>query len=201
LASIRAILSQRAASATFIGHFCSNYFWYFLLTWLPFYLVRERHFSLSAMATIGAFAYLVTGTLTTLTGWLSDRSIAAGATPTRIRKTCTGGGLGLATIVLAVVAVPNRTASLVFLMLACMSYGVYSSSHWATNQTLAGPQVAGKWSGLQNCVANLAGVVAPLITGIVVERTGHFFWAFAISPPWFYLAPLIMYSFLGWSNR
>jgi ACS family glucarate transporter-like MFS transporter len=33
---------------------------------------------------------------------------------------------------------------------------------------------------LQNCVANLAGVAAPAITGFAVERTGRFFWAFAI---------------------
>jgi MFS family permease len=92
-----------------------------------------------------------------------------------------GGGLGFATIILAVAVVPNRTASVVFLMLACISYGIYSSSHWATTQTLAGPRVAGKWSGLQNFVANLAGVVAPLITGIVVYKTGQFFWAFALS--------------------
>jgi MFS family permease len=92
-----------------------------------------------------------------------------------------GVGMGFATIIVLVAVVPNRTASIVFLMLACMSYGVYSSSHWATTQTLAGSLAAGKWSGLQNFVANLAGVVAPLVTGVVVERTGQFFWAFAIS--------------------
>jgi sugar phosphate permease len=179
--STRAIVSRRDAWATFIGHFCSNYFWYFVLTWLPFYLVRERHFSMSKMATIGAGAYLVTGAVTTLTGYISDRLIAAGATATRVRKTCMGGGMGFAPIIVAVAVVPDRTASMVFLFLACMSYGVYSSSHWATSQTLAGPRAAGKWSGLQNCVANLAGVVAPLVTGIVVDKTGQFFWAFAIA--------------------
>jgi sugar phosphate permease len=152
-----------------------------VLTWLPFYLVRERHFSMSKMATIGAGAYLVTGAVTTLTGYISDRLIAAGATATRVRKTCMGGGMGFAPIILAVAVVPDRAASMVFLFLACMSYGVYSSSHWATSQTLAGPRAAGKWSGLQNCVANLAGVVAPLVTGIVVDKTGQFFWAFAIA--------------------
>jgi MFS family permease len=176
-----AIVSRRDAWATFIGHFCSNYLWYFVLTWLPFYLVRERHFSMSKMATIGAGAYLVTGAVTTLTGYISDRLIAAGATATRVRKTCMGGGMGFAPIIVAVAVVPDRTASMVFLFLACMSYGVYSSSHWATSQTLAGPRAAGKWSGLQNCVANLAGVVAPLVTGIVVDKTGQFFWAFAIA--------------------
>src|SRR5438270_625373 len=48
------ILRRHAAWATFTGHFCGNYFWYFLLTWLPFYLVRERHFSMEAMASLGA---------------------------------------------------------------------------------------------------------------------------------------------------
>ena len=175
------ILIRRDAWATFIGHFCSNYFWYFILTWLPFYLVRERHFSLSEMGTIGAGAYLMTGAVTTFTGLISDRIIARGATPTRVRKTCMGVGMGFAPIIVVVAVVPDRTTSMVFLLLACMSYGIYSSSHWATTQTVAGPLAAGKWSGLQNFVANLAGVVAPIITGFVVARTGQFFWAFVIA--------------------
>ena len=193
--SIGAILSRRDAWATFIGHFCSNYFWYFVLTWLPFYLVRERHFSMSEMATIGAGAYLMTGAVTTMTGLISDRLIAGGATPTRVRKTCMGGGMGFAPIIVIVALAPDRTTSMVFLLLACMSYGVYSSSHWATTQTIAGPLAAGKWSGLQNFVANLAGVVAPLITGVVVERTGQFFWAFAITAV-VALAGAIVYIFV-----
>jgi dipeptide/tripeptide permease len=35
--------------------------------------------------------------------------------------------------------------------------------------------------GIQNLVGNLSGVVAPLVTGYVVDRTGHFYWAFAIA--------------------
>jgi MFS transporter, ACS family, D-galactonate transporter len=179
--SVRRILGLRSAWATFAGHFCSNYFWYFLLTWLPFYLVRERHFSMSTMATLGALAYFVRAAATTVAGWLSDRAIAAGATPTRVRKTCAGAGLGFATVIIAVTAVSDPAASMVLLMLVCGSYGVYASSHWAITQTLAGPLSAGKWSGLQNFLANLAGVVAPAVTGFVVDRTGQFFWAFAVS--------------------
>ena len=37
------IAQQRSAWGTFICLFCGNYTWYFLLTWLPWYLVRERH--------------------------------------------------------------------------------------------------------------------------------------------------------------
>ena len=35
--------------------------------------------------------------------------------------------------------------------------------------------------GVQNCLGNISGVVCPLVTGFVVERTGEFFWAFAIA--------------------
>ena len=96
-------------------------------------------------------------------------------------KTCTGAGLAFATVVVAVAVTSDRTLAMVLLMLACVSYGTFASSHWAIAQTLAGPLAAGKWSGLQNFLGNLAGVAAPAITGIVVDRTGQFFWAFVVS--------------------
>ena len=42
--SIGAILSERSAWFTAFGLFCGNYYWYFLITWLPAYLEKERHF-------------------------------------------------------------------------------------------------------------------------------------------------------------
>ena len=39
------ILSKRDAWGSFFGLFGANYLWYFLLTWLPSYLVNYRHFS------------------------------------------------------------------------------------------------------------------------------------------------------------
>jgi MFS transporter, ACS family, D-galactonate transporter len=175
------ILSQKKIWAASAGHFCGNYFWYFLLTWMPYYLVRERGFSMDNMAITGSLAYCVTALSTTITGWLADRAIAAGHTPTRIRKGCTITGLAFSSVVLGVVIIQGSAASMAILMFACLSYGIFTSSHWAITQTIAGPSAAGKWSGLQNSIANMAGVVAPAITGFVVNKTGQFFWAFAVS--------------------
>jgi len=133
------------------------------------------------MAIAGSMAYCVTALATAFTGWIADRTIAAGSTPTRVRKTCIVTGLTFASVVLVVVIIPEPTPSMAFLMLACICYGVFASSHWAISQTIAGPSAAGKWAGLQNCFANMAGVAAPAITGFVVDKTGHFFWAFAVS--------------------
>ena len=35
--------------------------------------------------------------------------------------------------------------------------------------------------GAQNFVANLAGAVAPALTGFLVDRTGRFYWPFLIT--------------------
>jgi nitrate/nitrite transporter NarK len=50
---------------------------------------------------------------------------------------------------------------------------------WAITQTLAGPLAAGKWTGVQNAIGNLGGVVSPMLTGWIVAETGSFVLAFA----------------------
>jgi len=179
--SVLEILKQRSAWGSCGGLFCGNYFWYFLLTWLPSYMVMERHFSMDRMATMGALAYLAIGLSSALCGWLSDRWIAAGGTPTRVRKTFTVGGLTLSTVILPVVTVHDKDLSMALLFLACIFFGMWSSNHWALIQTLAGPPAAGKWTGIQNGVGNLAGVAAPALTGWLVRRTHEFFWPFAVA--------------------
>ncbi len=175
------ILAQRPFWATFIGHFSGNYFWYFLLTWLPYYLVRERGFTMNQMSGVSTVAYCATGLATIAAGRLADRAIAAGATPTRVRKACATLDLAFATVVIGVAFVRGSAGAMAILIVSCMSYGVFASSHFAIPQTIAGPATAGKWTGLQNCLANMAGIAAPAITGMVVARTGHFYWAFAAS--------------------
>ncbi len=178
--SLLEFLRLRSAWGTCVGLFCGNYVSYFLITWLPFYLVRERHFSMDTMAEVGGTAYLLGAGISVLSGWVSDRWIMSGATPTQVRKTFTGGGIALAGISLGLAAVSGPIACLAMLTLGVIFFGVSSSNIWAITQTLAGPQAAGRWTGFQNFIGNLAGVAAPAITGFVLDRTGHFYWAFAI---------------------
>ncbi len=175
------ILEKRSAWGSFFGHFCGNYYWFFLLTWLPSYLVTERKFSLEQMAKVGSLAYLLIGSATVAAGWLSDRWITAGISPTRVRKGVVVFGLTGSTVILPVAIVQDSTLSISLLLVACMFYGTYTSNHWAITQTLAGPQAAGRWTSFQNGVGNLSGIAAPWLTGFVVQRTGSFHLAFVVS--------------------
>src|SRR5262249_6508125 len=54
------ILRQRSFWGVCAGHFSIIYLLYFMLTWLPFYLIRERHLSMQSMVKV-ATAYLPNG--------------------------------------------------------------------------------------------------------------------------------------------
>jgi ACS family D-galactonate transporter-like MFS transporter len=176
------ILSKRAAWGTFIGLFCGNYVWYFIITWLPSYFRDELHFDQRQMAVFASAPLWVLAASALTSGMISDRWIASGASPTLVRKTFTGLGLGCSTIMFASVLTRNPMSSLVVLCAACLAYGLYSSNLWAITQTLAGPWAAGRWTGLQNAFGNLSGIVAPWLTGWIVQKTGgQFYWAFVVT--------------------
>lgn len=175
------ILSKRAAWGTFIGLFCGNYVWYFIITWLPSYFRDELHFSQKEMAIFASAPLWVLAASALTSGAISDRWIASGASPNRVRKTFTGLGLGLSTVMFLSVLTRNPMSSLLVLCVACLAYGLYSSNLWATTQTMAGPWAAGRWTGLQNAFGNLSGIVAPWLTGWIIQTTGHFYWAFVVT--------------------
>lgn len=174
------IAGQRSAWGTFVCLFCGNYVWYFLLTWLPWYLVRERHYSEAAMGRFGSLAFWAVGGASLISGVISDRLVQRGGSPTFVRKMFAAGGLTGAIVMVLVPMFENQNASLAVLIVACISFGCYSSHPWLIGQTLAGPAAAGRWSGMQNAIGNLAGVVAPWLTGLIVRDTGHFVYAFGV---------------------
>jgi MFS family permease len=172
------ILRERSAWGTFFGLFAIDYAWYFLITWLPTYLVVERHFSMQMMAVMGSVPFWGLAASAAINGWVSDHLIMRGGSPTRVRKSFAASGLLLCTLVLPAAIVPNPWMCIALLTAACLSFGLCTSNHWAITQTIAGPSAAGKWTGLQNAFGNLAGVAAPWVTGVIVSATGQFFYAF-----------------------
>ena len=174
------LVRQRSMWGTCGGLFGANYVLYFEITWLPSYLMHERHLPMGKMATIAGVGYLCYSAGSVIFGWLSDRWIASGGSPTLVRKTFAGVGAGSAGLLLLGCALAEPMVSVILLLLAFGAGGMCGSNIWAITQTIAGPKMAGRWTGLQNFMGNLAGIIAPAVTGFVVDFTGHFFMAFVI---------------------
>jgi MFS transporter, ACS family, D-galactonate transporter len=175
------ILQERSAWGTCLGQFCINYYLYFLVTWLPFYLTRGRNLSMNDMAKAGSLVFFLSAASAAAWGKLSDRWISAGASLTLVRKSSMVLGHVGVGIFLAATALTHGAVFIVTLALIGVFLGISICNGWAITQTLAGPPAAGRWAGMQNFIGNFAGWVAPMLTGFLVDRTGRFYWPFFIT--------------------
>jgi MFS family permease len=176
----RDIVRVRSAWGTFLGLFCGNYAWYFMLTWLPQYFIKVRHFDEKMMTRKVPLVFLSVAAGAVIAGWAADLCIHRGGTPTQVRKAFTAGGLALwALIFLPAGFVQDADVALRLMMVAGLFFGLFSGNHWAVTQTLAGTTAAGKWTGIQNMCGNFAGIVVPWVTGVILDKTGQFYWAVA----------------------
>jgi MFS family permease len=176
-----AILGQRGFWGSALGQFSINYSFYFVLTWLPTYLVKAGGLTVAAMAGVAATIYGIYALSTATCGVISDRWIRRGASPTLVRKAfLLTAALGSAVTIACCAYVPPSSA--VWLLgLTGIFFGMATPMIFAISATLSGPRAAGRWGGAQNLAGQLAGIVAPIVTGLIVDRTGSFSSAFLMS--------------------
>jgi len=194
--SDRVLIRSRVFWGTAIGLFGGNYAWYFMLNWLPSYLEKERHYSGDHLRNVTTLCYLTVAIASASFGFLADWFIRQGFNAGKVRQMSMCLGLGFCCpLMFAAVNAPTERSSTTLLVLMFIAMGGWSSNHWALSQTLAGPGTAGKWTGFQNCIGNLAGIFAPWITGYALDLTHNFFVAFAIASA-FLLIAVISYWFV-----
>lgn len=175
------LFRHRSFWGTSAGHFCANYIFYFMLTWLPSYLVVERHLSTATMAKIASLFYVVDAASAFLSGWIQDFWIRRGYTATVVRKSAMAIGFSIAAIGVTGCGLAGPDGYLPWLLAAGVGCGAPAAGTFAFAQTLAGPQATGRWYGSQNGFGYVAGIVAPALTGFVLERTGSFAAPFAVT--------------------
>jgi MFS transporter, ACS family, D-galactonate transporter len=179
-ASTAAIFAQRSFWGAALGHFSVNYVFYFMLTWLPSYLVYDRGLSMQQMVRSAGIYYLTDAGSAAITGWVSDYCMRRGASATVVRKSVMGIGYFIAIVAIAGLALAGPRSYFTWLLAAGVGIGMMGVGVFAFAQTLAGARSAGKWTGLQNGFGNFAGI-GPWLTGFVVGKTGSFFAPFAIT--------------------
>jgi MFS family permease len=186
------ILRQRGLWGTVLGNFCSNYAFYFVFTSLPLYLVHERGLSLLSMTHLTSGFFLIDSLSVLATGWLLDAWIRRGASANRAYKSAlvlSAAGVGACLLASGGAAL---TGAVVLLLTAAVMDGVNAPAVCSLVQHFAGPLASGRWMGVQNAVANVAGMVAPVVTGYLVEATGHY-----TAPLW--LAGVVaLVGLVGW---
>ncbi len=186
------ILKQPALWGTALGLFSSNYTFYFMLNWLPGYLQAERGFSLIATTQLATLAFAANAVSAFGAGWAIDRYLRRGGSANFGYKSVMAvAHVGSVVCMLAMAAgTPKLVLMGMFVFQALC--GASSPGVYAMCQILAGPRASGRWVGIQNSLGNLPGIIAPWLTGYIVDTTGHFTVAFVVA------AAVSMLGLIGW---
>lgn len=176
------LLRVRALWLIGVGHFTCNYSFYFLLTWLPLYLVKSRGFSIGEMTLLTTLGFAVQGIMALIMGRLSDHWVARGADEDRVRRSLMVAGQALAALAVASVYFAQGPVQIgLCLVTAGLASSFTSTNLFAIGQMFAGPRAAGGWIGVQNAIGNFAGIIGPILTGLMIDNLGGYGYAFALT--------------------
>jgi MFS family permease len=171
---MRQLLATPVAWGTVIATFCYMYFVYFCMTWMPAYFVERRHQSLSKMGLFTFFSFAGMAIIAILGGWLADIVIRRGGNPVTVRKWFTIAGFAIACTELIGAQSPSLTVAVVFSIVSLSGLGLATANYWAITQTLFPASTIGRISGVQNCAASIAGIVAPILSGWLKQKSGGY---------------------------
>ncbi|SMG58884.1 MFS transporter [Paraburkholderia susongensis] len=152
------------------------------LTWLPGYLENERHLSIAHTGWLVSIPYIF-GTIGMVSsGLIADYLLKRGMAPIRSRKwpLCIGL-IGAAAFTVPAAYTPSTTLAIVYVSAAMFFVNLSSGTAWALVSVAAPRHLVASLGSMQNFGGYLGGSFAPVITGIVVDRTHSFVNALLIS--------------------
>jgi len=191
---LRSLLQNRNLIGICLGFFCFDYYWYLLVTWLPDYLVTVRHLTILKAGFYASLPFFVFGVSEPIGGWIADRLVQRGWDETRTRKAVVTAAFSTGLLLIPAARVESASAA-VALIIGGSLVGLATGNLLVILQACAPPDEIGLWTGIENFVGNLAGILAPLATGFLISRTGSYFPGFALAAV-VLVAGLISYWFI-----
>jgi ACS family D-galactonate transporter-like MFS transporter len=194
--SFAALLTNRNLLGVCLGFFCFDYYWYFLVNWLPDYLVTARGLTIVKAGIFAALPYFVFGASEPIGGWIADRLIRVGYDETRVRK-----GIVTVAFLTGLFLIPaarvNTPGTAVMLIIGGCLVGLATGNLLVILQSCAPPEEIGLWTGVYNTVGNIAGIISPIITGFLIAKTGSYTPPFILAAALLAVGPLAYWFIVG----
>ena len=160
---------------TLIVCFCYNYFTFYCMTWMPAYLVEQRHLSLQKMGLYSFFSFAGIAIVALAAGWAADRMIRRGGDPVWVRKGFTIAGFLLASTVVLGAYADSLNAALFWNVASLSGLGLATANNLAlVRLTLIPAPAVGLVTGFQQVATSLAGIVAPILSGWLLHASGGY---------------------------
>ena len=160
---------------------CNVYAQYLFLTWLPSYLQQSKGLTLAKTGLFAAIPYAVAVVLCILIGLLSDRFLAGNVGGGK-RRIVIASAMVVASLILLAPLVDSLWLILVLISLSLTGIAATTAMNFALlNDLLPDPRNVGLAMAFLVVGGNLFGLMAPIVTGYVIDLTGSYDMAFVIA--------------------
>lgn len=179
---LKVLLSQKSVWGLAITQGCAVYTQYLFLTWLPSYLVQERHLHLLDAGMIGAIPYVAAVIFGIMIGRFSDSLLKQGENIKGNRRKM----VVILMLISSVILLTNFTDSIVLIIILMSISLTAVASSISLNMALANDLVSNsKIMGTAGSITifggNVFGLVAPIVTGYIVNATNSYNSAFLLA--------------------
>ena len=175
------LLSKAPVWAIIINHFCSNWGFYVILTWLPTYFNHALGVDIHKVGFYTILPWIVMFVMANVAGWIADTLLQRGFSITFVRKLMQSIGLLSPAVFLVLIGGVTSPTQAVVYMCCILGFGSFALSGFAVNHLDIGPRYAGILLGLSNTAGTIPGIVGVTLTGFILDSTGSWSLVFLIA--------------------
>ncbi|AYZ64216.1 MFS transporter [Burkholderia multivorans] len=168
------LLTDRTVIGNFLGHFAANWILAMTLTWMPRYLQLGLGFGPHEAGRLFALFVATTSPLSLAFAWCSQYLLARGVPSRHGRGTFVAATLAVAGLMLAAMVTPGLPPAVKLALLTLgsgMTLTMYSIGPAMLAEVTPDAQRGGVLA-LSNGFASLAGLGAPVVTGMLIDASG-----------------------------
>lgn len=165
------LLRQRKVLGLVAGFFGYNYNFYLLLYWLPSYF-STLHLDPMHSAIYTSVPWLVaTATDVLVGGWLVDVLVRRGFKDTVVRQTVLIIGTSFGLAIAGAMSTRNPAIAVIWISIALGGLSAAAPVGWSIPSLIAPRDSVGKVGGILNFGNQIAGILAPVVTGYLAARS------------------------------
>lgn len=176
------LLKQKKVIGLAVGFGSYNYVFYLLVTWMPVYISRSLHIDL-------AHAFLYTGVPWMIAaaadlfvgGWVVDALIRRGWNADRVRRTVLIGGTAMGLGILGAGQAHTPGQALFWISVSIGGLSAAAPVGWSVPALIAPGDSVGSVGAITNLSSQISGIVAPVVTGFLVNGRQSFAAAFGVA--------------------
>jgi MFS family permease len=178
----RGLLRSPSMWGLAISQGCAVYSVYLYLSWLPNYLQTARGLSIVNSGLFTSVPFLIGGAVIILTNWIGDRILTPQTMRTGARRIVVVACMLLCAVGIAIPFVDSLTTVIILTIFPVSFGGTATATNAAlANDLLRSQADSGRAFAFMVLGGNVFGLLAPIVTGYIVQITGSFSSAFVLA--------------------